>query len=143
MSPGDQIDHPGGLGVPIITVLFGVLLTALGLWGRFGTEKGAGHITPLIPAFVGIPLLLVGLVALKESLLKHAMHAAAMIGLLGLLGAIADVVRRLITGRHTDGAAMFSVVAMLVLCGVFVALCVNSFIQARRRRRAREPVGQP
>jgi hypothetical protein len=28
---------------------------------------------------------------------------------------------------------------MTLLCGVFVALCINSFIQARRRRRAAAP----
>ena len=85
---------------------------------------------------MGAPLIVLGLLALKESLLKHAMHAAAMIGLLGLLGAVGDLVRRLIKGIAIEGPAGFSVVAMLALCGVFVALCVNSFIQARRRRRA-------
>jgi hypothetical protein len=142
MSPGEGVLRSGEIAVPVLTILFGILLTALGLWGRFGTEQGAKSITALIPAFVGAPLIVLGLLALKESLLKHAMHAAAVVGLLGLLGAAGDVVRRL-KGDGIGGASGFSVLAMLALCAAFVALCVNSFIQARRRRRAREAVGNP
>ena len=39
--------------------------------------------TALIPAAFGLALLLCGALALKESRKKHAMHAAAMVGLLG------------------------------------------------------------
>jgi hypothetical protein len=120
--------------VPVVTVIFGVLLTGLGLWGRFGTEAGQGSWTSLIPAFVGVPLALLGLLALKESFLKHAMHGAAMVGLLGFLGGVGDLVRRLMKSGGIEGPSGLSAVSMTVLCGVFVALCVNSFIQVRRRR---------
>ena len=49
----------------------------------------------LIPAFVGAPLVLAGLVGMVERFLKHAMHLAAMIGLLGCLGAAYMFVSRL------------------------------------------------
>jgi hypothetical protein len=126
--------------VPIVTVLFGAALVGLGLWGRFGTLEGPNSITSLIPAFVGLPLALLGLLALKESLLKHAMHLAAMIGLVGFLGGCYDVlVRRLIQKKGPiEGASWLSAVLLTALCGVFVGLCVNSFIQVRRRRRARQ-----
>jgi hypothetical protein len=85
---------------------------------------------------VGIPLVLLGLLALKERLLKHAMHAAAALGLLGFLAALGRIVGKLVTGGTVTGRAGISTVVMAVLCGIFVALCVNSFIQVRRRRRA-------
>jgi hypothetical protein len=124
--------------VPIVTVLFGAALIGVGVWGRFFTEGGQGHTTPLIPAFVGLPLALLGLLALKESFLKHAMHGAAMIGLLGFLGGVANLVRLAVTKGTVEGPSGLATILMTALCGVFVGLCVNSFIQVRRRRRARQ-----
>ena len=122
--------------MPIVSVVFGALLTALGLWGWFGAEPEHRSVTAFIPAFVGVPLVLLGLLALKESMLKHAMHAAAVLGLLGFLAALGRIIQKLATGGTVEGRAGTSTVLMAVLCGTFVALCVNSFIQARRRRRA-------
>src|SRR5438034_230558 len=67
-------------------MVFGILLIVLGLGGFFGT--GAEHGTALIPAYFGTALLILGLLALKDSLRKHAMHVAAMVGLLGVVGAL-------------------------------------------------------
>jgi hypothetical protein len=58
-----------------------------------------------------------------------------MIGLIGLVAGIANLVR--IKG-NMSGTPGQSTAALTGLCFVFVLLCVNSFIQARRRRRARE-----
>jgi uncharacterized membrane protein len=129
--------------VPVVSVVFGVLLIALGVWGRFGGDLGLWqplgfappeHLsgTALIPAYVGAALVVCGLLALKDSLLKHAMHGAAMIGVLGLAAALG----RLLAKGYDKGIGGVSLVLMAVLCGVFVALCVNSFIQTRRHRRA-------
>jgi cation transport ATPase len=133
--------------VPIVTVVFGALLIALGIWGRFGGSLGLWdpfrlsapeHLsnTALIPAFVGAALVVLGLLAFKESLLKHAMHGAAAIGLLGLLAAAGRLVWSLLSKGKVEGVGGVSLVVMTLLCAVFVGLCVNSFIQARRRRRA-------
>ena len=67
--------------MPIVTIVVGVALVALGLVGFYGT--GATHYTALIPAGFGAVFFLLGLVALKASLRKHVMHAAAILGLLG------------------------------------------------------------
>src|SRR4051794_7576716 len=81
-----------GRDVPVVSIIWGGLLIGLGLWGYLGT--GTTSWTALIPAFVGAPLALCGLLALKESLLKHAMHAAAMIGLIGFLGGVGRIVSK-------------------------------------------------
>jgi hypothetical protein len=131
--------------VPVITILFGAALTALGVVSYTGAveyfgSKPYSSVTALIPAFVGVPLILCGLIALNERYLKHAMHAAAAVGLLGLLGALGRAGPSLpVAFREGEAglqnpSAFHSVVAMAVLCGVFVGLCVNSFIAARRRR---------
>ncbi len=129
--------------MPVVSVVFGLLLVALGVWGRWGGDLGLweplGFAPPeklsgtaLIPAYVGLALVILGLLALKESLLKHAMHLAAMVGVLGLVAALG---RLLATGK-VAGVGGASLVGMTLLCAIFVALCVNSFIQVRRRRRA-------
>ena len=69
--------------MPIVSIVIGALLVGLGAYGY--TASDTKSITAWIPAFVGGPLILCGLIALKESLLKHAMHVAAMLGLLGFL----------------------------------------------------------
>jgi sulfite exporter TauE/SafE len=126
--------------VPIVSIVFGGLLIALGLWGYTASE--AKSVTALIPAFVGGLLAVLGVVALKESLLKHAMHAAAMVGLLGFLAAASRFVLKVVRGGAAwDDTATLATGGMTLLCLVFLGLCVNSFIQARRRRRAANEPG--
>jgi hypothetical protein len=122
--------------VPIVSIVFGGALIALGVWGYTATD--AKSVTALIPAFVGGALALLGLLALlKEGLLKHVMHAAAMIGLLGALAAAGRFVPKVVKdGLDTNDPATISTGGMTLLCAAFVGLCVNSFIQARRRRQA-------
>jgi hypothetical protein len=93
----------------------------------------------LIPAYFGAAIVLCGLVALKEQFLKHAMHVAAMIGLVGFLagaGMGLPKLPKLLNGQAERPAAVKLQLWMGGVCLVFVVLCVNSFIQARRRRRA-------
>jgi hypothetical protein len=123
-----------------VSMVFGALLIAVGLAGYFGT--GTPSLTALIPAGIGAALLLLGLVALNEGLRKHAMHLAAMVGLLGAVGALVRPVRTLLAGGEVANvAALASQLVTAGLCVVFVGLCVNSFVQARRRRAA--AAGEP
>jgi hypothetical protein len=119
-----------------VSIVIGGLLIAVGLGGYFGT--GTSSWTALIPAFVGAALALLGLVALKESLLKHAMHAAAAVGLLGFLAAAGRFVPKALQGGDLREPALLCTGLMALLCAAFVGLCVNSFVQARRRRAAAE-----
>jgi hypothetical protein len=122
---------------------FGALLIALGAWGYLGAEEPQRSFTALIPAILipailGVLLVLLGLLAFKESRRKHAMHAAAALGLIGLLAAGARLIVALNGGKTLSERGPQGLAGMAVLCGVFVALCVNSFIAARRARRQAE-----
>ena len=115
-----------------ITIGIGLLLTGIGLAGYFPDKPS---ITALIPAFVGGVLVVLGLLALSDRLRKHSMHLAAMVGLLGFLGAAGSLLRKPLQGEElTLGKAALAQVGMAVVCLVFVALCVRSFIEARRSR---------
>ena len=114
------------------TIMFGVLLTVLGLIGYFLT--GTTSVTALIPAFFGLILLVLGFLARSDAVRKHAIHAAAAVALLGCLGALFSLFRAPLATR--PAMAVFSQAAMAVLTAVFVGLCVRSFREARRRRSA-------
>ncbi|MBK6317055.1 MAG: hypothetical protein IPF53_22925 [Blastocatellia bacterium] len=123
--------------MPYITIGVGVLLTLIGVVGY--VMSGMASWTALIPAFLGVPMALLGAVALKESLLKHAMHGAAVVGLLGLLGTASGAVKfvKLLGGAEVARPDAVKVQALVaVICAVFIGLCVNSFIQARKARTA-------
>ena len=70
--------------MPRITTLVGALLTLLGLAGYAGS--GQASKTALIPAGFGAVLAALGLAGRSEGLRRHAMHGAAVVGLLGALG---------------------------------------------------------
>ena len=112
------------------TILFGVLLTLLGLAGYVLT--GASSPTALIPTIFGLLLLALGLLARLELMRKHAMHAAATVALLGCGGALFSLMRTPAGPRSP--MAVSSQTAMVILTAVFVGLCVKSFIDVRRAR---------
>jgi hypothetical protein len=62
------------------------------------------------------------------------MHVAVIVGLLGFLGAVGRLVGGLAAGRTPTRLAGTSLGLMALLTGIFVVLCVRSFIAARRNR---------
>ncbi|HVR07744.1 MAG TPA: hypothetical protein VMW75_06810 [Thermoanaerobaculia bacterium] len=118
-----------------VTIGFGLALAALGLGGYFST--GRSSLTALIPLGFGLLLLVCGFVARQEAARKHAMHAAAALGLLGVLGPLRVLPQmlRLLGGEDVPHrAAVLDQLAMMVLCAVFLVLCIRSFVMARRAR---------
>jgi hypothetical protein len=119
-----------------VTLVFAVLLIALGLVGYLGT--GSLHPTSLIPAWIGIALGFGGLLAISpnESRRKLFMHINVSIGVLGFLGGFVEAVRGYLhaqaLGLAPDRIALTDKLAMAVLMLLYVVLCVRSFIQARR-----------
>jgi hypothetical protein len=123
--------------MPLITIITGALLSALGLLGFFLGESRS--LTALIPLVLGSILEGCGVLAMKPELKKHAMHGASVVGLLGVLGTApgAMALMRLLGG--SDVARPFAVKiqgVMFVICLVFLVLCIRSFRQARARRLA-------
>ena len=112
-----------------VTILFGILLGITGIVGFYLT--GADHLTALIPAFIGVPLFVCGIIAAKEAMRMMAMHIAILIGLIGFIGAAATLFK-----ANQEMAAVVSKSITSVLCATFVGLCVRSFIQARKTRQA-------
>ena len=120
-----------------LTMFFGVLLIVIsvGFWMATGRDETAA----LHPAGVGLILLVSGALANSEDAKKRMlwMHIAVTFGLLGFL---ITGIRAVVTAVHgaaaiaADPLAFDERVVVALVCLVFVALCVRSFIAARRSR---------
>jgi len=121
--------------MPRVAMLFGVIFIILGLVAYFGISSES--ITALIPAFLGLPMLILGWVAQNEKYLKHAMHGAAVLALLGFGGTVGGLIKffRMIGGEQFERGSAITVQAiMALLCLIFLVFAVRSFIDARRKK---------
>ena len=124
-----------------VTLVFALLLVALGLVGYLGS--GHQHPTALIPFWWGLALGIFGILAISpnERRRKIFMHVNVTIGLLGFIGALVEGIRG--WGKPTPGAYVISAETsklwMAALMLIYVLLCVRSFINARRQPVASRP----
>jgi len=127
--------------MPKVTIIFGLLLCALSA-AVAGVLVSRGEFkigTWLIPTGVGLPLIVLGLVAAKNAgSRKHVMHAAVTLALLGGLLAmfqgVSQIVKLVFQDKEILPLAATMIWGMTILCFVFVGLCVQSFIAARKAR---------
>ena len=118
-----------------LTILFGVLLIAVGLAGY--TMTGSAHPTALIPCWIGIVLGVAGFFAIAPARRKLWMHIAVTVGLLGFLGTVKGAWQTFELAHGTvfeHPIAVEEKGATCLLCLIFVAFCVRSFVMARRNR---------
>ena len=115
------------------SILLGIILIALGLISYFGISSES--ITALIPTFLGIPILILGYLALNEKYLKHAMHGALVLVILGFGGTVGGLIKffRMLGGEVFERSSAITVQAiMALLCLIFLVFAIKSFIDARR-----------
>jgi hypothetical protein len=120
-----------------LTITFGVVLIVLGVASFILT--GSVHPTALIPVWFGIVLGLCGVLAntLDSGRRMLWMHIAVTVGLLGFLFPGFMAIKEWVSahgGPLAHPAAVEEQAAMAVICLIFTALCVRSFITARRSR---------
>ncbi len=112
----------------IKTISLGAALIVLGLIVTIAS--GSGSATSLIPAFIGIVFVVLGVAArAKPDLNRHLMHAAAALALVAILGSLGSAI-----GRGAQGWALFAQLATIVLCAGYLVVAVQSFRQARLAR---------
>jgi heme O synthase-like polyprenyltransferase len=124
------------------TICIGFLLILVGVGGYLAghPDPVSGHVsyTALIPAWVGLALAVCGIIALKPAARMHAMHTAILIGLLAIIAVAVRLPQTWTEYHQTPGTSplkLASMLSTLLLCLIFVALCVRSFIHARRNRK--------
>lgn len=118
-----------------LSIVFGLILIILGLISYFGISSES--VTALIPTFLGIPVLILGFLALKEKYLKHSMHATAVLMLLGFGGTVLGLIKffRMLGGEVFERPSAITIQAiMALLCLIFLISAIKSFIDARKKR---------
>ncbi len=121
--------------LPQVAIIYSILLIILGMGGYIVTDMVSK--TALIPAFFGIPVLILAILAHKEIARKHLMHVISVLALLGFLGtlrAVGPAITILGGGEVERAGAVISQILMLVLSLAMFILCLKSFIDARRAR---------
>ncbi len=122
------------MNVTTVALVTGALLVLTGIGGYAAFQTP----TALIPVVFGVLLAACGLVARKEHLRRHAMHAAAAVALLGFLPSVPGLLGLpdLLAGEAARPAAVVLRSVMAILCLGFLVVAVRSFVAARRARAA-------
>jgi hypothetical protein len=120
-----------------VTLVFAALFIVLGLVGFIST--GSQHYTALIPAGLGLLLGIFGSLSFSPDAGKRKlfMHINVTLGLLGFLGTVMGLIQwfQMLGGAVVKNPpATESKAIMALLCLIYVALCVRSFIAARKAR---------
>lgn len=119
--------------LPKLSVLFGSLLLILGIAAYLLTGRQSP--TALIPSVFGLLIGGAGALALaRPGARRHAGHAVAVLALLGIGGTFRALFKlpALFAGQAERPAAVVTQVLMCVVCTVLLALCIKSFVAARR-----------
>lgn len=119
-----------------LTYICSLLLIALGAFGYFGYSilgAAAQSVTALIPAFIGIPMLIGAIVANKS--VKVGIHIAVLFSFLGALAGLGRIIPGSIKGSldWSKPSSLF-ILAMTIICLFYTIMAVRSFIAARKAR---------
>ena len=118
-----------GMSVSRIAILNGVVLSAWGVIAYFIQSSDPPSITALIPAFMGLPMLLLGFLSERNPANRHHyMHACMVVALVMALGGA-----RVVLG----GMSWLAIISHLLLLQVglsFTIVGIMSFRHARLRR---------
>ena len=118
--------------MPSTAIGCGLSLILVGIAGYvWGMMDGKASYTALIPAAFGLVIAFLGAFAKSnENLRKHLMHAAVLVGLIGFIIPAFRLLSNL--SGITLSAGVVAQAAMALICLIFVLLCIQSFVNARR-----------
>ena len=119
-----------GFEIPQFTQIIGGALVLEGVGFYLGT--GMESMTALIPGFMGLVLVVLGILAGRmPERRKLLMHIAVTFGLICALGGLMGVSSLM---QGDVGGSTYAQLIMLVIGSVYTFACVQSFIHARKAR---------
>jgi len=122
-----------GLTIPNLANSSGSILI---LWGFFAyLSSSTGSFTSLIPSFFGLPLVVLGNLANKNTSNKHHyMHASMVIALISVIGGL-----RILTAEDPSNLLIASHLILILVGTVFL---VGGILSFRHARKLRESLGE-
>lgn len=117
-----------------ITQIVGAVLIVVGLVSWIVTAFASW--TALIPAIIGVVVLVLGILTQATGKPKLWTHIALVVALLGIVGTFMNVLKlgEVFAGTADRPAAIIASTITFVVLVVYIALGVRSFIAARRSR---------
>ena len=117
------------LSIEFLTTLYGLFMVIWAFSISFIAESSS--ITSMIPAFIGLPLVFIGIVStIKPTFRKALMHIAVLIGAIAFLGGL-DFFRSMFSNYY----AGLSKLMLLITGTIYIYFCVQSFIFVRRQKK--------
>ena len=117
------------LSIEFLTTLYGLFMVIWAFSISFITESSS--ITSMIPAFIGLPLVFIGIVStIKPTFRKALMHIGVLIGAIAFLGGL-DFFRSMFSNYY----AGLSKLMLLITGFIYIYFCVQSFIFVRRQKK--------
>ena len=131
---GDEFTQ-WGMTIPGLANLYGCILIFWGLFSYFAQTPAGGadpSITAMIPAFMGLPLVMMGVLSkFNEANRHHYMHASMAVALIMFLAGAG----RMVSGFSEMSNLVLVSHLLLVLVGAsFIFAGVKSFRHARLNR---------
>ncbi|MEX0763293.1 MAG: hypothetical protein WD208_06045 [Dehalococcoidia bacterium] len=123
------------------TLIYGTLMILIGLVAYLVSDGAS--ITALIPAFIGVLILVLGLAAQNNVLLRYALPAAAAIAALALLGSLTGFLDlfALLGGEEVEReTAVVSQSIVVLLSAVYLGIAIRSLVKGQRVKT--EPPGR-
>ena len=123
-----------GLNTARVSVIYGVILVVFAV--VISLISGSDSLTSYIPAMFGLPILILGLIAVwAPSKQKLVMHINVVIGLVIFLAGL-SVIPSLVSvvNLNTNLWANVSKLFMSLTGALYLTICVKSFIFIRRKR---------
>ena len=124
-----------GMTIPRIAILNGTVLTIWGAISYFLQSADPPSITALIPAFLGFPMLVLGVFSERDGKNRHHyMHASMALALVMTLGGA-----RIVTG-YSDMSTL-AIISHLLLLEVGISFMIAGIKSFRHARELRESSG--
>jgi|TARA_B110000090_G_scaffold171187_1_gene191157 hypothetical protein len=123
-----------GLNSDKISIIYGILLVVFAVFVT--AASGSRSFTSYIPAMLGLPILIFGLVAfIAPAKQKLVMHLNVVIGLIIFLGGL-SVIGNIFSGTllTSNFWANVSKLFLSISGGLYLTFCIKSFIYIRKQK---------
>jgi uncharacterized membrane protein HdeD (DUF308 family) len=122
-----------GQTIPNLAIISGSILILWGIFSYFASDSAS--FTALIPSVFGAPLLILGVLSIKDSSNKHHyMHASMIFALFSLLGGL-----RMFQLEDPSNLTLASHLILLIVGLIFM---IGGILSFRYARKLRESLGE-
>ena len=128
--------------MPLATIAFGLILLVASL-GTYAAADDPPFIA-LLPAFLGLLALACGVASVvKKNLRMHFMHVAVLLAAVGVIVPLWLMVQFLAVELQGDeGLKVIRIFVTVTVSGLYLYAAVQSFVSARRKRKADKLTGK-